>query len=190
MGDMNLLKDYYQPGTNQWAAERKQLAVDEQKLDSWWMNWPDDGVDIDTIKLDIILTWAANLEGKPFKSFYSTGLLGHNQPGGLLEKIPYYKFALAHCARRVHTPQMYRASIAVKEHAVYRYDKFWGFRSYMHDFFKILNMHKAISRDVDIDEIKKKASSKKGRNFFNFYRLKNNDYGFVFLDYTEDWHHL
>lgn len=51
----------------------------------------------------------------------------------------------------------------------------------MFDFFKILNDHKGVSRDVDIDEILKKASSKKGRNFFNFYRMKNNDYGFGFF---------
>ena len=38
-----------------------------------------------------------------------------------------------------------------------------------------------MSRDIDIDEILKKASSRKGRNFFNFYRLKNNDYGFGFF---------
>ena len=33
-GDTNLLRDYYLPGTNQWAAARKRLAKDEQKSDS------------------------------------------------------------------------------------------------------------------------------------------------------------
>ena len=108
-------------------------------------------------------------------------MLGHNNPGGLLENVPYYKFAIAHCARRVHTPQMYRESLAIKENAEHRYDKLWDFRSFMTDFFKIVKEHKGISRDIDIDEILKKASSKKGRNFFNFYRLKNNDYGFIFF---------
>ena len=51
----------------------------------------------------------------------------------------------------------------------------------MKQFFKILNKNKGLSRDLDIDEILKKASSKKGRIFFNFYRLKNNDYGFGFF---------
>ena len=122
-GDINLLRDYYLKGTNEWASERKRLATEEQKWDSWWMKWPDQGVDIDTIKLDMVVTWAANLEGKCFKSFFSSGFFGHNKPGGLAEQIPYYKFALAHCARRVHTPLMYQQSLSIKQHAIYRYDK-------------------------------------------------------------------
>ena len=51
----------------------------------------------------------------------------------------------------------------------------------MTEFFKIVKENKGVSRDIDIDEILKKASSRKGRNFFNFYRLKNNDYGFGFF---------
>ena len=87
------------------------------------MKWPDDGIDIHTMKLVIILTWAANLEGKSFKSFFSPGMMGHNKVGGMLEKIPFYKFALVHCARRVHTPLMYQQSLSIKRHALYRYDK-------------------------------------------------------------------
>ena len=51
----------------------------------------------------------------------------------------------------------------------------------MRDFFKIINRHKELSRELDIDEILKKASSKKGRHFYNFYRMKNNDYGWGFF---------
>ena len=56
----------------------------------------------------------------------------------------------------------------------------------MTEFFKIVKENKGVSRDIDIDEILKKASSRKGRNFFNFYRLKNNDYGFCFFGCMED----
>ena len=85
------------------------------------------------------------------------------------------------CARRVHTPEMEERARFTKENAIYRYDKIWGFRQFIRDFFSIANKHKGLSRDVDIDEILKKASSRKGRNFFNFYRLKNNDYGIGFF---------
>ena len=51
----------------------------------------------------------------------------------------------------------------------------------MNGFFKIANSHKNMSRDFDIDESIKKASSKKGRHVFKYYRLKNNDYGFGFI---------
>ena len=69
----------------------------------------------------------------------------------------------------------------IKENAPYRYDNFWGFRDFLRGFFKIANSHKNMSRDVDIDESIKKASSKKGRHIFKYYRLKNNDYGFGFI---------
>ena len=65
----NLITEYYQKGTNTWAAERKQLAIDEHKWGSWWMKWPEDGVDSNSIKLYMVLTWAANLEGRSFKTF-------------------------------------------------------------------------------------------------------------------------
>ena len=53
--EIDLLRDHYQKGTNEWAAERKRLAIGENKLKSWWMKWPDEGVDINSIKLDIVL---------------------------------------------------------------------------------------------------------------------------------------
>ena len=87
------------------------------------MKWPTDGIDINSIKLDMDLTWVANLEGRAFASFYSSGLLGHNKPRGVLESIPYYKFALVHCARRVHTPEMEEKARFIKREAMYRYDK-------------------------------------------------------------------
>ena len=104
-------------------------------------------------------------------------MFGQNKFGGMLEKVPYYKFALVHCARRVHTPTMARATQFVEEHAPYRYDRLWGFRHFMKDFFHIINRYKELSRDADVDELLKKASSKKGRNFYSYYRMKNNDYG-------------
>ena len=104
--EIDLLKDHYQKGTNEWAAERKKRATDENKLNSQWMRQPDEGVDINSIKLDIVLTWAANLLGQSFESFFSKGMFDQNKFGGMLEKVTYYKFALVHCARRVHTPQM------------------------------------------------------------------------------------
>ena len=123
MPGLNLLVDYYQKGTNAWASARKAKAIAEGKLGSWWLRWPDEGVDIESIKIDMVLTWAANLEGKTFQSFFSDGLFGHNKKGGCLEHVPYYKFALVHCARRVHTPQMKRHAMPLKENAPYRYNK-------------------------------------------------------------------
>ena len=34
-GGIDLLKDHYQKGTNAWAARRKEMAVQEGKLNSW-----------------------------------------------------------------------------------------------------------------------------------------------------------
>ena len=69
----------------------------------------------------------------------------------------------------------------IKTNAPYRYDNYWEFRAFMRSFFTIANSHKNMSRYVDIDESIKKASSKKGRHVFKYYRLKNNDYGFGFI---------
>ena len=175
---VDLLVDYYQKATNAWASERKAKAIAEGKLGSWWLRWPDEGIDVQSIKIDMVLTWAANLEGKSFESFFSDGIFGHNKKGGCLENIPYYKFALVHCARRVHTPAMRKQAMLVKENAPYRYDKLWGFADFFRDFFKIANHNKGMSRDIDVDESVKKASSKKGRTYYSFYPQKNNDYGY------------
>ena len=79
---------------------------------------------------------------------------------GILENIPYYKFALVHCARRVHTPEMEERARFIKREAIYKYDKIWGFRDFIRDFFVLANKHKGLSRDVDVDEILKKAIEK------------------------------
>ena len=69
----------------------------------------------------------------------------------------------------------------MKEFAPYRCNKLWGFTKFIHDFFVIANKNKQLSRDADIDESVKKASSQKGRNIFSYYMQKNNDYGFGFF---------
>ena len=33
----DLIRDYYQKATNEWAAERKKLAFEDGKHGSWWM---------------------------------------------------------------------------------------------------------------------------------------------------------
>ena len=74
----------------------------------------------------------------------------------------------------MHTPQMHRDSLAIKENAEYRYDKLGGFRAFIVDFFKNVNVNKGLSRDVDIDEILKKASSKRRiskQNYFTSSRI-------------------
>ena len=65
--EIDLLKDHYQKGTNKWAADRKKRATDENKLNCQWMRLPDEGVDINSIKLDIALTWPANLLRQSFE---------------------------------------------------------------------------------------------------------------------------
>ena len=118
------MKDHYLKATNAQAKKRKEKTIAENAVGSQWNKWPDEGIDLWSLKIDHVLIWDANLESKSFKAFWSKKLLGHNKPGDFLSEIPFWKHSLIHCARRVHTPEMATEAHLVKEFAPYRYDNF------------------------------------------------------------------
>ena len=55
----DLIRDYYKNATNEWATGRKKLTFEDGKHGSWWMRQPENGVDINSVKLDMMLTWGS-----------------------------------------------------------------------------------------------------------------------------------